>query len=53
MKTYDKLRARASSNDLLFPGHDPIMSEKYPEVAEGVTRLVLGTPYDEVHSCQR
>jgi glyoxylase-like metal-dependent hydrolase (beta-lactamase superfamily II) len=40
MKTYDKLRARASSGDLLFPGHDRIMSEKYPEVAEGVTRLV-------------
>jgi glyoxylase-like metal-dependent hydrolase (beta-lactamase superfamily II) len=40
MKTYDKLRERASSGDLLFPGHDRIMSEKYPEVAEGVTRLV-------------
>jgi glyoxylase-like metal-dependent hydrolase (beta-lactamase superfamily II) len=40
MKTYDKLRAKASSIDLLFPGHDPIMSEKYPELAEGVTRLV-------------
>jgi erythromycin esterase-like protein len=39
MKTY-KLRARASSIDLLFPGHDPIMSENYPELAEGVTRLV-------------
>lgn len=40
MKTYDKLRAKASSIDLLFPGHDPIMSQDYPQVAEGVTRLV-------------
>ncbi len=40
MKTYEKLRARVSSIDLLFPGHDPIMSEGYPEVAAAVTRLV-------------
>jgi len=40
MKTYDKLRAKVSSMDLLFPGHDPIMSEDYPKIAEGVTRLV-------------
>jgi len=40
MKTYDKLRARVSSMDLLFPGHDPIMSEDYPKIAEGVTQLV-------------
>lgn len=40
MKTYEKLRARASSIDLLFPGHDRIMAEDYPQVAEGVARLV-------------
>ncbi len=40
MRTYEKLRLKAPSIDLLFPGHDPIMSENYPEVAEGVTRLV-------------
>jgi glyoxylase-like metal-dependent hydrolase (beta-lactamase superfamily II) len=40
MRTYDNLRSRVSSTDLLFPGHDPLMSEDYPEVAEGVTRLV-------------
>lgn len=40
MKTYEKLRAKASSIDLLFPGHDPVMAENYPQVAEGVTRLV-------------
>lgn len=40
MKTYDKLRAKVSSMDLLFPGHDPIMSEDYLKIAEGVTQLV-------------
>ena len=38
MKTYDKLRARASS-DLIFPGHDARMLTAYPSVAEDVTRL--------------
>jgi len=40
MKTYDKLRARVSSPDLLFPGHDRRMLENYPEVAKNITRLV-------------
>ena len=40
MKSYDKLRAKVSSMNLLFPGHDPIMTEDYPKIAEGVTRLV-------------
>lgn len=40
MKTYDKLRSKASSIDLIFPGHDPIMSTEYPEVAKDITRLV-------------
>ena len=40
MKTYDKLRERASSPDLLFPGHDRLMLENYPEVAKDITRLV-------------
>ena len=40
MKTYDKLRAKVSSIDLLFPGHDPIMTDAYPKIAEGITRLV-------------
>lgn len=40
MKSYDKLRSKASSAELLFPGHDPLMTENYPQVAEGVTRLV-------------
>lgn len=40
MESYDKLRAKASSSDLLFPGHDPLMTSKYPSVAKDVTRLV-------------
>ncbi len=38
--SWDKLKAKASSLDLLFPGHDVAMSNDYPEVAPGVTRLV-------------
>jgi glyoxylase-like metal-dependent hydrolase (beta-lactamase superfamily II) len=40
MKSYDKLRKKASSPDLLFPGHDPLMTSNYQEVARDVTRLV-------------
>lgn len=39
MRSFDKLTAEAGSLDLLFPGHDPLMSQNYPEVAEGITRL--------------
>lgn len=39
MKTYDKLKARVASLDLLFPGHDLKMATDYPKVAEGITRL--------------
>lgn len=37
--SFDKLRLKASSLDLIFPGHDADLSGKYPEVAEGVTKL--------------
>lgn len=40
MQTYDKLKSKASSPDLLFPGHDLKMASDYPKVAEGITRLV-------------
>lgn len=40
MRTYKKLEEKASSIDLMFPGHDPIMAENYPEVAKNVTRLI-------------
>jgi glyoxylase-like metal-dependent hydrolase (beta-lactamase superfamily II) len=40
MKSYDKIRAKASSLRLIFPGHDPAMLENYPQVAEDVSRLV-------------
>ena len=40
MESYDKLRSKVSSPDLLFPGHDPLMTTRYPTVAKDVTRLV-------------
>ena len=40
LHTYDTLRATASSIDLIFPGHDVLMYDAYPRVADGVTRLV-------------
>jgi glyoxylase-like metal-dependent hydrolase (beta-lactamase superfamily II) len=40
MKTYDKLKSKVSSLDLLFPGHDIKMLTEYPKVAEDITRLV-------------
>lgn len=39
MKTYDKLKSKVSSLDLLFPGHDLKMLTEYPRVAEDITRL--------------
>jgi len=39
LETYDRIRSVASSPDLLFPGHDPVMTSGYPTVAEDVTRL--------------
>ena len=40
MKTYDKIRAKASSIDLIFPGHDIALLEGYPRVAKDVSKLV-------------
>ncbi len=40
MNSYEKLRAKASSIDLIFPGHDFLMAENYPQVAKDITRLV-------------
>ena len=40
MKSYDKIRERASSIELIFPGHDIALMDHYPKVAEGVSRLV-------------
>jgi len=40
MGSYDKLRAKATSIDLMFPGHDVMMLQNFPKVAEDVTRLV-------------
>lgn len=40
MKTYDKVRRKASAPHLLFPGHDRLLMENYPAAARDVTRLV-------------
>jgi glyoxylase-like metal-dependent hydrolase (beta-lactamase superfamily II) len=40
MKSFDKIRAKASSIDLIFPGHDPALLTNYPKVAEDVSQLV-------------
>ena len=40
MKSFDKIRAKASSIDLIFPGHDPALLTNYPRVAEDVSQLV-------------
>lgn len=39
VKSYDKIRAKASSPELLFPGHDIRLMENFPKVAEDITRL--------------
>jgi glyoxylase-like metal-dependent hydrolase (beta-lactamase superfamily II) len=40
MKTYERIKSKASSPDLLFPGHDQKMLTDYPKVAEDITLLV-------------
>ncbi len=39
LQTYDMLRARITSPDLLFPGHDMELSTGFPTVAEDITQL--------------
>ena len=40
LRSYEKLKAAASSIDVIFPGHDVGMHDNYPAVAAGVTQLV-------------
>ena len=40
VRSLDKLKKRVSLPELLFPGHDPLMTTEYPEVAPWITRLV-------------
>lgn len=40
LRSFDKLRALAAAPELVFPGHDVLMHDDYPRVAEGVTQLV-------------
>ena len=39
IRSFDKVKALAPI-DLIFPGHDILMEQNYPKVAEGVARLV-------------
>ncbi len=40
LASYDKIKARAASLDLVFVGHDIKLSTDFPKVAEDITRLV-------------
>ena len=40
LSSYDKIKAKATSLDLVFAGHDMVLATDYPKVAEDVTRLV-------------
>ncbi|HUL23670.1 MAG TPA: MBL fold metallo-hydrolase, partial [Thermodesulfobacteriota bacterium] len=39
IQSFDKVKSKAAI-DLIFPGHDVLMHQDYPKVAEDVTRLV-------------
>jgi glyoxylase-like metal-dependent hydrolase (beta-lactamase superfamily II) len=39
IQSFDKVKSKAAI-DLIFPGHDVLMHQGYPKVAEDVTRLV-------------
>jgi len=39
IRSFDKVKSKAAI-DLIFPGHDVLMDQGYPKVAEDVTRLV-------------
>lgn len=40
LNAFDKVKRLASSPDIIFPGHDVLMYDDYPRVAEGITQLV-------------
>lgn len=40
LRSFDKLRGLAAAPELIFPGHDVLMHDDYPLVADGVTQLV-------------
>jgi glyoxylase-like metal-dependent hydrolase (beta-lactamase superfamily II) len=40
LKTYERLKSKVSTQDLLIPGHDPLLTENYPQIADGITKLV-------------
>lgn len=40
VNSVNNLKSRVSRPELLFPGHDPLMTSKFHEIAPGITRLV-------------
>ncbi len=40
LESFQRIRKAVSSEDLIFPGHDAEMITRYPNVADGVSRLV-------------
>jgi glyoxylase-like metal-dependent hydrolase (beta-lactamase superfamily II) len=36
---FEKVKRLASSPDLIIPGHDPLIMERFPKVADGVIRI--------------
>jgi glyoxylase-like metal-dependent hydrolase (beta-lactamase superfamily II) len=39
-ESFSKIKARADSEELVFPGHDIGLAENYPPIEEGITKLV-------------
>jgi glyoxylase-like metal-dependent hydrolase (beta-lactamase superfamily II) len=39
LKTQDRIRSIATSPDLIVPGHDPAVFERYTRVADGIVRI--------------
>lgn len=40
LRSFPTVKQLAAAPELVFPGHDPRLTSEYPQVAEGVTRLV-------------
>jgi glyoxylase-like metal-dependent hydrolase (beta-lactamase superfamily II) len=39
MESFNKIMTHASRPDLVFPGHDPLMTTKYKSVAKNVSQI--------------
>lgn len=39
LKAQDRIRAMAAKPELIVPGHDPAVFERYPRIADGIVRI--------------